>query len=456
MNLPAEFVRINRLILNGQADRARSELNQIKPRGHTEKRIWQHHDAMIEFSEGKIDQALVIIDSALKNFGENVNLVRDKAVCHFHLSEMNDFRRELDRLERLLLEHDETLSKRSKLECELVLGKFLEEEARLAPAELHYRNALLRTESTPQRLRVLVQLARWQALYEPSAELSVLYQEILSLRAGDFSQDLAIEVEHSLLLIELKLVGAGHAWQRYLNLPAGTDEMDRRLLLFDFVEGSLQYDLEIKPTVLELIRNYQNLDRYEEAIRILALERSSVRLGLHQLMSISAHVPWASYLRLLCLTASLTEDSSTRAELHRKVQLLIQGLDPRSRQLWSKRLKSGLQVPQIQLEFSPHSRVAHVQNQPIDLSKKKFAQLLLPLLKSQATISVDQAIHGLWQAEFSPEHYHRLRMGIFRLNNLIHDQTGIGKIIEVDSQEVRLRPEVRLIVHESSEEDLRL
>ncbi len=57
---------------------------------------------------------------------------------------------------------------------------------------------------------------------------------------------------------------------------------------------------------------------------------------------------------------------------------------------------------------------------------------------------MDEAIKLLWQTEFSPEHYHRLRMSVHRLNTLIHETTGFGKVVEVDSQTVRLRPEVRL------------
>ena len=57
---------------------------------------------------------------------------------------------------------------------------------------------------------------------------------------------------------------------------------------------------------------------------------------------------------------------------------------------------------------------------------------------------MDEAIALLWQSDFSPEHYHRLRMGVHRLNSLINKVTGLGKVIEVDSQTVRLRPEVRL------------
>jgi hypothetical protein len=85
-----------------------------------------------------------------------------------------------------------------------------------------------------------------------------------------------------------------------------------------------------------------------------------------------------------------------------------------------------------------------VQGKSVDLCKKKIGQQILTILMKNPTLSVDQFIHHLWQTSFTPEHYHRLRMSIHRLNSLIHEASGIGKVIEVDSQEVRLRPEVKL------------
>ena len=91
-----------------------------------------------------------------------------------------------------------------------------------------------------------------------------------------------------------------------------------------------------------------------------------------------------------------------------------------------------------------HARTITVQGKTMDLSKKKIGLQLLNGLIGKTHLTVDQAIALLWECDFSPEHYHRLRMGAHRLNALINEQAGVGKILEVDSQAVRLRPEVNL------------
>jgi hypothetical protein len=165
---------------------------------------------------------------------------------------------------------------------------------------------------------------------------------------------------------------------------------------------------------------------------------------VHELALLAPQLPWASYLRLLCLAANLESNSSTRSELNRKIQLIIGSLDPKSQSLWNQRLKQALQSPEIRMEYSARNRSVAIQGRAVDLSKKKMGLQLLEGLAQKPELTVDEAITLLWQSSFSPEHYHRLRMGIHRLNTLINKVTGLGKIIEVDSQTVRLRPEVKI------------
>lgn len=155
-------------------------------------------------------------------------------------------------------------------------------------------------------------------------------------------------------------------------------------------------------------------------------------------------MPWSPYLRLLCLASNREGNASIRQELNRKIQLIIRGLDPRSQQLWSQRLKEAMQTPEIRVEYSQRERNLTIQGREVDLSKKKIGLQLLDSLTVKPELSVDEAISLLWQSDFSPEHYHRLRMSVHRLNTLINKATGLGKIIEVDAQTVRLRPEVRI------------
>jgi cell division inhibitor SulA len=444
MNLESQFKLINGLIYNGHLEEAREHLKSTLATNNAEKRTKGHLLATVTFREGKIDKAYEEMQTVLDQYGENVNLMRDILVCQYHLQDMQGFRSGLNRLEILLLENEHQLSTRSLIECELMVGKFLEEEARLAPAAVFYDRALNRAKEPRHRLRALIQKARWQALYEPTQELSNYYRELISFPREKLNMDLSVELEHSLILIELRLVGSDHAWQRIERVGHSVSEIDQRLLIFDFIEGILGLDVEPAPAVLKKAGEFKDLDPFENFLKQIVTGELDQQGLLAELTVLSSKLPWASYLRLLCVAANIEKNASVKSELHRKIQLILRALDPRSQVLWTQRLKQTLQTPEVRMDFSSRNRSLTIQGKVVDLSKKKTGLLLLERLVIKNTMTVDEAIELLWQSSFSPEHYHRLRMSIHRLNTLIHETVGIGKVIEVDAQTVRLRPEVRL------------
>jgi hypothetical protein len=444
MRLTKEIERINLSILEGRLAEAEAALLALSPETTAEKRVFGHFQGILAFARGNIVVAKQQMEATLQKFGENVNLLRDLMVCQYHLQDMTGFRGNLARLEQQLTEREDHLSSRSLLECELMVGKFLEEEARLAPALEFYDRALARAINPAHKLRALIQKARWYALYEPGDGLSLLYRELISVPSEKVSRDLCIELEHSLMLIELRLIGADHAWQRIERLGANIPEIDQRQMCFDYVEGLLAQELEIPPAVLEKMSSFQELDPYEQYIQKIVKQSLEASTKIHELAVLAPQLPWASYLRLLCLSANVETLASARQELNRKIQLIIRALDTKSQSLWCLRLKQALQTAEIRVEYSSRNRSVAVQGRSVDLSKKKMGMQLLEGLSRKPELTVDEAITLLWQSSFTPEHYHRLRMGIHRLNTLINKVTGLGKIIEVDSQTVRLRPEVKI------------
>lgn len=445
MNMKEQLAAANQLILNGRLDEASVVLTAMKPNEDFEARTKAHFEAIVEFRRGNISGAFQMMQVALEMFGDNVNLLRDIISCQYHLQDMQGFRDNLAKLETQLVEFESRLSPQSLIECELMAGKFLEEEARLAPASQFYDRALRRSDKPTHRLRALIQKARWQALFEPLPVLSTHYRELISVSLDQISADLRVELEHSLMLLELRLIGADHAWQRVQRmLDSGVDEIDQRLLVFDYIEGCLTQEFEIAPSVLEKVSEFKDLDPFESFLKTIVKESLEQQALLHRLATLAPKLPWASHLRLLCISANLEQNAGVRQELHRKIQLIIRALDPRSQELWTNRLKQALQTQEIRIDFSARTRSVNIQGKILDLSKKKIGLQLLEKLVLKPVITVDEAIQHLWQSEFSPEHYHRLRMSVHRLNTLIHETAGFGKVVEVDSQNVRLRPEVRL------------
>ena len=444
MSFNKELEPINLAILNGAYEVAERALSSLSPRTVAERRAKAHYEGIIAFQRGKIALAKQLFEAAIQEHGENVTLLRDLVACQYHLRDMGGFRSNLHILETRLEELKDVLSARSLFECHLMVGKFLEEEARLSPAQECYNRAYTHAGNPQQRLRALIQKTRWCALYQPGGALSSLYRELISASPEQMTRDLHIELEHSLMLIEMRLIGADHAWQRVERMLESVDEIDRRLLVFDFVEGAMELDFDLDPKVLQIINEFKTLDPFEELIRKMAQETLSASARIQELTLLATQVPWASYLRVLCLMSNQELSLNMRQELNRKIQLIVRSLDAVSQALWNQRLKQSQQPPEVRLDYSSRQRSLSVQGQSVDLSKKKISLQLLSGLAGKTELTVDDAISLLWQSEFSPEHYHRLRMGVHRLNSLINKVTGLGKVIEVDSQTVRLRPEVRL------------
>jgi tetratricopeptide (TPR) repeat protein len=444
MNIRETLKNSNALILNHQFDEAHSLISSLSPESPSDKRMVAHYQAIMDMERGQFAMAKTKMQSALDTYGENVNLLRDLIVCQYHLQDMLGFRANLSRIEEILDQKQNDLEHESLMSCELMIGKLLEEDARLAPALKFYDRAIARANKTPHRLRALIQKARWLALYEPTQDLSLYYRELISVPQDSTTADLRIELEHSLMLIELRLIGSDHAWQRIERLSGKIPAIDQRLLIFDFIEGVFSQDGELSSSVTRKVSEFDDLDPYEEFLKKMvkgSLEPASL---IHDLTLLASQLPWSSYLRLICLAANRDPSMAVRQELHRKIQLIVFALDPVSQQLWSRRLKQAMSSPEVKIEYSGRMRSISVHGKTVDLSKKKIGLQLLEGLLTKSTMTVDEAIHLLWQCPFSPEHYHRLRMSVHRLNTLVHESAGIGKIVEVDSQNVRLRPEVRL------------
>lgn len=450
-----EIQGISTLILNGDLKSAQDKVDALKPQSEVEQRIRGHFKGVILNRTGRFAESVQTLTATMEAYGENVNLLRDLMVGQYHLQDMSGFRMNLAKLERNLRTHENELSDTTLLSCEILTGKFLEEEGRLAQAMEYFERAnrrSLKSANLAHRVRTLVQKARWYGLYQPNTDLSVFYRDLISLNLAEITRDLRVEVEHSLMLIELRVIGADHAWHRVLNNREAMDEIDRRLLCFDFIEGCLTQDLPLPKSVFEIINQFESLDPFEDYLKSLIEEKLEPEIKIQKLTSLASQLPWASYMRLLCVTANRETNPRTRQEISRKIRLIVESLDLKSQALWKSRLKEGLDNNEIKVDYLVRRRSIAVQGRSIDLSKKKISLQLLEGLAKNSALSIDEAIELLWESTFTPEHYHRLRMGVHRLNVLVHKATGLGKIIEVDSQSVRLRPEVKLRRHEESVE----
>ncbi len=435
---------LKNLILNHQLDLALSQLNEWTPEGRVDERIKLHFQALVQIQKGEFQSARRVLIDARARFGDNLGLLRELMICHYHLQEMDEFRELFNELEDLWIKLRPQLSDQTCFEVAIALGKICEEEARLAPAQIYYDEALLYAHSAVQRVRVLVQKGRWLALHDPNEKLGAIYRELISMPKTRLSEDLTIEREHSLMMIEMQLIGRNHAWMRIERLLSELDATDARLMVFDFLELSLAKGDPIAPSVLKLAGEFKDLDPFEQFIRDHLHDSLEENQRLSKLADLASQISWSCHLRLLCLSANSATDKSLKDGYLKNIDLVLSALDEKSQFIWKQQLNEILQSPETAVELNVGKSEVVISGKLIELKKKKSAAILLEALAQNAILSVDDAIKNLWGCDFSPEHYHRLRMTIHRLNTLVNEQTGTGKIIEVDAEKVQIRSGVRL------------
>ena len=132
--------------------------------------------------------------------------------------------------------------------------------------------------------------------------------------------------------------------------------------------------------------------------------------------------------------------SNADAELKNKLHLLLSSIDPDSRHSWTLRLASYLKTSQKRVFYDEKSRSLKYENKAVDLSRKRGMLLFIEALAKNPNSSIEGMIQLIWESDFSPDHFHRLRMTAHRMNKVIYDLTSVEKAIEVSSDRVRVKP----------------
>jgi hypothetical protein len=75
----------------------------------------------------------------------------------------------------------------------------------------------------------------------------------------------------------------------------------------------------------------------------------------------------------------------------------------------------------------------------------------IEIMSQNSSETVEKMIERIWDTEFSPDHFHRLRMTAHRMNELLFDLTSIKKPIQVSSDFVMVSGELELVRVEAPE-----
>ncbi|MCB0365616.1 MAG: hypothetical protein H6624_04285 [Bdellovibrionaceae bacterium] len=440
------------LIQCGKLKEAKRAIDSFQGRTHVELRILEHLRGVVAEFSGDLEQAYHTYLLAIEKHGENIKLIADLAGVCYQLDLMAKWRFYHQRVLHHLDEFDAQLSVESKVVCRLGAGKNMEEDGDLIGALDLYEQAFNLSRSVEDfdarqflYLRVLPQVVRLRSQFAEADKLGLYYTELISLQRAEYPKYLDVEIQHSLMLAEINLIGPHHAWARVKLVLEDTSlmESDRRLVYFDFLEEMLIRGLPLTEDMFAFSELQKSGDSFEQEIALLAFDPQR-RRDLGELSDLAAVLSWSCYLRIMILYFSSTEDERLAQELRNKINLILSSLGAQSKAFWLNRMRPYMASDDLTLNFSREKRTIAFQNKELDLSRKKGMLLLLDAMTENNEHSVDEVIQLLWQDSYSPENYHRLRMTVHRLNQLLYDLTAIPKVLEVSADKVSVKPTVCL------------
>lgn len=418
------------------------------------KRVMLHTKGLVLIQTGRLSESRACFTEAL-GLGENVGLWRDYACLCYQEANMKEWRRAYKKLAEALKNYENKIGFLSWLQSSNVLAKFHEEEGQIERALSVYEGLLKEIRERDEIELVplcLSQILRLRALFTQVEGLGSLYTELISLHEDQTSADLQFEVHHSLMLAEMALIGPDHAWLRVQSSlkNEALSGADKRLIFYDFIEEMLLREADLPATCFQWQTKLKGQDPFEQEIHCLAFYPEK-RKDFLELTRMAPRLSWASYLRLLILYFRMAETPDKAAEVKNKIHLILDAVESESRPFWIQRMKPPMEENRIVLEFEPERRIIQFENKQLDLSRKKGMLALLNLLSEGQEQSVEKVIECIWNSPYSPEYYHRLRMTAHRLNQLLFDLTAVSKIVEVNSDQVCLRPSVNFKCHTSAE-----
>ena len=404
--------KVKQYLQRGEFSLAEASLTRLNPVSKSQMRTHAHYLGRVYLYRGDFTEALSLFLQAERRFGPNINLTVDIANCRYRLGHNHAWEQRVVLLEKTL-RGEHLLCEESSLYAQLSLAKFKEELGEISEAlkiYLRLRDQHRDKTSLPY-FSLLAQLLRVLSLGQDQPLLAETYRELIHVKELHPQLYLDIEIQHALMLAEVRQIGPNAALARMESQfqRLDIDQSDRRLILFDLLDEFLLRRLDITP-LLERAQKHSlsHLDPYEATLLRLA---DNEVLSSQDWIQLPRQVSTGCYLRLL----SLSLNSECNPELTHRWHLLMGALSPASAQAWSGRLAQS--QSQNRFIFNSHTGELRLpSHKSVSFKRRKALSHLLRILSRSNRIPVETAIQELWGTGYSPSHFERLRISAHRLN----------------------------------------
>lgn len=402
------------------------------------KRQTQHSLVKNFLRQGELEQAMSLATETIISCGPHVGLLCDLAATQY---ELGLFSHCVATTQLLKLEYkraESLLSKDSSRRTALFLAKLLEEQADLPEAFSHLQKAESLADRDQDRKVIQSQQLRILSWLGEKKELSVKYL-FLTEHLGD-SDDLAVEILHGLMWAEASLFGFSHAVQRWQALQKmEINFQDTRLIHRDFLEIAL---LNAKRNSNFSLAASEQL----QACGPLLFDRFLISLMRDESQAFSLdqtdQCSMMMRFRILILQMQMLSDSEKILECRRKFFFLLNTLSTEAAVALEKMIPHLQKEIQSQLILVSQARSLNIGGVSISLTPLQTS--LLKAFVGRSSMDLGDVSLSLWGHDYDSSHYHRIRMLVYKTNELLQLSLGIP-ILEVRKAGLRLNPQCQII-----------
>ena len=369
-----------------------------------------HENAKAQMREGRYKEAQEELLQGLQKFGPHLGLLSDIAMCNYICEQFQDLGRTLDEIYLQLERAKNLVGADSLARTYILVGKMEEERARVSKALELYRLAIeLPNVSAPTLRKARAQRLRLQSVLGiPQKDEDLL---------ACFSQyapgtSLQAEIEHALILHEAVTISPKAAWLRWkATQTQQVHPLDTNLFYFDLLEQALEnHDDDLLQRTDFLQHAPRPRDKFE--MHLIRLATTHESLSYTQYYELSKGIMPFSFFRVLAL---YLQKNRVQDIGWTQLSSLISSLPPNEvAEIWKK--WAHLLKSNSDKFFLDSDRISN-GNQSANVSSKSFDMALFKLVAGRkGQIDIEEALHILYDAEFTEENWSKLRVAVYRVN----------------------------------------
>jgi len=435
-----------------QIPEAEELLESVRFEGCQGLRMREHYRAQIHMQVGEHVKAIELLLQAEARYGSYIGITVDLATCYYALGNIKLYRRCLHDIHAFVSNQDlrDQLQAPRLVRYACWLAEHLEDLGEIGPA-LNILDVLANeceTRLGPECLAKLnIQRLKILSVFENGRAVADAYAALEKMSSALSNSRLRVDCEHALMVAEVQLFGPVHGEVRLLRLVNDREitQRERTCAIADFIYTSSIF--HSPPDGIAMGLKAENPEGAFEHFIFSFNARG--HLPLSEISYEMFQLSWAGQLRLLIIIAK-TANQAEKLEIQKRIQLLLAGLDKKSKTYWLKLLETQLlhRDSPVTLEIRHRGDALYIDRYKLRTGPKETLVKLLEALSKSALHTdhpTDLICQALWGTPFDLSSLARLKMLAKRLNDELLETLGQRRFLKVTKACVSAQTPFKLV-----------